>query len=240
MWLKNSQFVYRMVGDLPIVEVRRKEGLVRRIYIEGDGKAYRTAYEPSGDPTPVNPVGLRLFLADADEGAVYLGRLCQWRRTAVCRDAGIWTEKRFGLGVVDLYVREVKELSKGEPVELVGYSGGAFLALQVAARLPNVMLVRTVAGNVDPEEVNRLHQASAIEVADWPVGGRIHEVPQVHFVGARDTVVTPEVAEHFMQRVRPVCANVVQVEATHSDGWVEKWPALLHEKAPCAMGEGPR
>ncbi|MGA1373146.1 MAG: alpha/beta hydrolase, partial [Pseudomonadales bacterium] len=33
------------------------------IYIEGDGFAWATASQPSTDPTPINPVALRLALA---------------------------------------------------------------------------------------------------------------------------------------------------------------------------------
>lgn len=239
VWLKNNPFVYHMVGNPPIMEVRREGGAISRIYIEGDGKAFRGTFEPSGDPTPENPVGLRLFLADGSGTAAYLGRPCMWGRTAVCRDRGIWTTKRFTQPVVELYTEEVARLSRGGPVELVGYSGGAFLALQVAARLPNVTSVRTVAGNVDPAEVNRIHGVSAMEVVGWPEGGgRLHEVPQVHFVGSADKVVVGEVVRHYLAEVKPLCAKVVTVEASHGEGWVEKWPELVREESGCDRTQG--
>ncbi len=50
------------------------------VYIEGDGRAYVNRRTPSNDPTPGNPMALRLALADPSLRVLYLGRPCQYTR----------------------------------------------------------------------------------------------------------------------------------------------------------------
>jgi pimeloyl-ACP methyl ester carboxylesterase len=134
---------------------------------------------------------------------------------------------------VDEYVTVVKDLSGGKDVELVGYSGGAWVALQVAARLENVTRVRTVAGNLAPNWINDHHHVSAMDVADYPAG-RLAVLPVLHYFGGADTVVVPGVADAYTRQTAALCARTVTVAgATHNDGWVERWPQLLAEKPGC-------
>lgn len=241
VWLKDGQM--SQVGEeggYPLVMVRKKSGVVQRVYIEGDGRAYITSSETSGDPTPINPVGLKLFMEDPAQDVMFMGRPCQWARTPVCKDRGIWTTGRFTQEMADIYVQAIARETQGQPVELVGYSGGAWIAMQVAARLPNVTGVRTVAGNVDPDEVNRVHGVTPIKVAGWPEVNRLHDVPQLHVVGARDKIVPAEVLVNYMLRVKPRCAQVESVDADHAGDWVAAWPKLLAEPLPCGKEKGPR
>lgn len=238
-WLKNEQ-VNRAtveVDGYPVQVITKQAEGPLRIYIEGDGRAYITAYEPSGDPTPVNPVALKLALLDqSGANIVYLGRPCQWVRGAVCRDRGLWTTGRFTAEMAQLYVKLVEQYSRGEPVELVGYSGGAWLALQVAAKLPNVVNVRTVAGNLDPDAVNRIHKATKVAVAPWGDGIQLQGVPQVHYTGVEDKIVPPGVVEAYRDRVRPTCMEVVRVAASHGEGWEARWGEISREPiAPCEI-----
>lgn len=211
------------VGSIPvdgwtIVAMRKHKGPARRIYIEGDGHAYISRDTPSGDPTPVNPVGLKLALADGGESVEYMARPCQWERGPECADRTLWTEGRFTQAVVDRYVKLVAQESAGGPVELVGYSGGAWVALQVAARLDNVTRVVTVAGNLMPDWVNAQHKVTRIEVAAYP-DGRLKNLPVVAYVGKGDTVVGRGVVEAYRTAVGAENIRVIEMEATHADGW---------------------
>lgn len=53
------------------------------IYIEGDGLAWRTRNTPSTDPTPLEPVALRLAAADDAPSVAWLARPCQDRKSVV-------------------------------------------------------------------------------------------------------------------------------------------------------------
>lgn len=99
------------------------------VYIEGDGFAWVDARTPSFDPTPRDPVALRLALGDPDGHAVYLARPCQYVTGADRRNCGkkYWTSHRFAQETVDaasLVVDRLKQRYHASSVMLVGYSGG--------------------------------------------------------------------------------------------------------------------
>ena len=48
------------------------------VYVEGDGLACLDARTPSSDPTPADPVALRLAAADPGAAVLYIGRPCQF------------------------------------------------------------------------------------------------------------------------------------------------------------------
>ena len=46
--------------------------------IEGDGAEWPGKFQPPADPTPDNPLTLRLALRDPDTPVAYIGRPCQY------------------------------------------------------------------------------------------------------------------------------------------------------------------
>lgn len=212
-------------GSWPLAVVE-KAGVGRRlIYIEGDGHAYVRRDLPSMDPTPVNPEGLKMALADARGGPVdYVARPCQWDVKGPWCGPEVWTRGRFTQEMADAYVKAVEQVSHGEEVEVVGYSGGGWLALQVASHLPNVVKVVTVAGNVDPNWINEFHKVTPLVVA--PYGPRLATVAQVHYVGDHDSVVPEAAVRQFVEREKPADVRVVVVPGMGHAGWAAAWPGL--------------
>lgn len=205
------------------------------VYIEGDGLAWVSRTEPSLDPTPHHPVGLELASADPGPNVVYLARPCQYTPMADnprCTVA-YWTGKRFAPEVIasldqaiDHYVR----LAPGRGIHLVGYSGGGALAVLLAARRHDVLSLRTVAGNLDHEAVNRLHEVSPMPDSANPidVARRVADLPQRHFSGADDRVIPPAIAERFAAAAGGRCLRLTVVpDMTHGGDWAAQWPALL-------------
>jgi len=74
-----------------------------RVYIEGDGFAWKSRTTPSDNPTPRNPTGLKLAAADKQANVFYLARPCQFigpPLPAACR-VNVWTQDRFSPAVID-------------------------------------------------------------------------------------------------------------------------------------------
>lgn len=204
---------------------------VLRVYIEGDGRAYISRGQVSGDPTPLNAVALQVARADLGN-VLYVARPCQYVQAptrAECRDRSLYTSKRWAPAVTDVYVALLQPyVQAGQGLELVGYSGGAYVALAVASRLPEgaVQRVVTVAGNLSPNAVFAHHKVSKVEVAplDWQ---RLGGVEMLHVVGMRDTVIPRTLQQAFVaeagdagrQAVATGRWRWVEVDATHGEGW---------------------
>lgn len=212
-----------------------------RIYIEGDGLAWVSRTEPSLDPTPVAATGLALAAADPAGNVVYLARPCQYtpmEDDPHCETA-YWTGKRFAPEVVasmDAAVGQMASRVPGQPVELVGYSGGGAIAVLVAARRRDVASLRTVAGNLDVEYVNRMHRVSPMPASRNPidVAREVATIPQTHFSSAQDTVVPPEVARRFARAAGGTCVRTPVVPGVAHDGdWARRWRALLAQAPSC-------
>ena len=124
----------------------------------------------------------------------------------------------------------------GQPVELVGYSGGGAIAVLIAARRHDVAALRTVAGNLDTEYINRLHHVSPMPASRNPidVARRIAGIAQIHFSSAQDTIVPPDVARRFAAAAGGSCVTTVTVRGVAHDGdWAQHWRELLAQVPVC-------
>jgi dienelactone hydrolase len=200
---------------------------------------------PSLDPTPREATGLELAAKDPAPNVVYLARPCQFTPMAMNPSCGIpyWTGKRFAADVIESMndaVSRFAALTPGQPVELVGYSGGGAVAVLIAARRTDVVSIRTVAGNLDDEFVNRLHDVSPMPESENAIdfASRVASIPQVHFSGAKDEVVPPSVAQRFINAANATgtrCAQALTVPGlSHGGDWSRRWPALLEIAPTCA------
>lgn len=213
-----------------------------RVYIEGDGAAWLSRTEPSLDPTPRQATGLALAASDPAPNVVYLARPCQFTPMAMNPACGIpyWTDKRFARQVVDSMSDAVSRFAArvpGQPIELVGYSGGGAIAVLIAARRADVASIRTVAGNLDDEFVNRLHHVSAMPESENPIdfASQVAGIAQIHFSGEDDATVPPSVAQRFVHAVGNRCAQALTVSGlSHGGDWHLRWPALLRITPSCS------
>ncbi|MFZ2620046.1 MAG: alpha/beta hydrolase [Alphaproteobacteria bacterium] len=211
------------------------------VYVEGDGYAYVTKTTPSGNPTPHRPVALELALQDLHPNMIYLARPCQYTPVAnnpACADRKWWTTHRFdavSLAALNEAVDKLKQ-NASQHIELIGFSGGATMALLLAAQRHDVISVRTVAGNLSPAVVNHVHGVSSMPNALDPrnVASKLQRIPQHHWVGANDKVITPAVAETYHAALPiPHCsAWQVVPAASHTEGW-HNWAEGLSQPLPC-------
>jgi hypothetical protein len=213
-----------------------------RVYIEGDGLSWLSRTTPSLDPTPREATGLALAAEDPAPNVVYLARPCQFtpREMNPRCDTPYWTGKRFAPEVIESMndaVSHFAALTPRQSVELVGYSGGGAVAVLIAARRSDIASIRTVAGNLDDEFVNRLHGVSPMPESENAIdfATQVSAIPQIHFSGAEDEVVPPAVALRFIKATGPRCAHAQTVaDVSHEGDWGQRWPALLTIAPTCA------
>jgi pimeloyl-ACP methyl ester carboxylesterase len=219
-----------------------RQGDPLTVYIEGDGRAWTTRTQLSLNPTPDNPIALRLAAIDTAGNVAYLARPCQYvdlGKEKRCDDA-YWSSKRFAPEVIaatEQAIDKLKSDAGAREIHLVGYSGGAAVAALVAARRTDVASLRTVAGNLDHVALHNHHRVSQIPASLNPIdiAGKLARLPQIHYSGGRDQVVPGFIASRFADRVNGGgCVKVVPVmNASHEDGWVERWPSALRESPAC-------
>lgn len=199
-----------------------------RLYIEGDGRAWATPTQPSLDPTPHTLLIAAVAMGDPAPG-IYLARPCQFIRSRGC-EVALWTDRRFASEVVDSLDHAISTLKSrygNRDFELVGYSGGAALALLLAARRDDVAQVQTVAGNLSPRRwAQELHLApldGSLEPLDY--AERLARIPQRHWLAADDRVVPPALAVAYREALGPnACVELRTIAgAGHDHGWVEAW-----------------
>ena len=203
------------------------------IYIEGDGLAWLSRRKMSSDPTPIDPLTLKLALLD--NHAVYLARPCQYVWSGGCEQR-LWTSARFSpevLQAMNQAVDKLKAQYQASSLRLIGYSGGGAVATLLAAKRDDVSQLVTVAGNIDTDYWTTLQHISpltgSLNPADqWP---SLQAIPQIHFVGSEDKIMPVAVAnayqQHFPQSKRPTVRVITGM--THHCCWVEHWPELLQE-----------
>lgn len=109
---------------------QRGHAPVLHVYIEGDGKAWRNRRQPTDNPTPDDPVGLRLAAVDRHDAVLYLSRPCQFVKGTNLRNCGVplWTSARFAEPVIndiDHILNQAKSRAGASRLVLVGYSGEA-------------------------------------------------------------------------------------------------------------------
>lgn len=213
---------------------------VIHVYIEGDGHAWRSGGRPSVDPTPHNPVGLKLAVADPHSSVLYLARPCQFNMdvTRGCHFS-VWTDKRFGeIADIKTALQQLIAANDAEQSELVliGFSGGANLAVQLAVQLPQVTGIITVAGNMDADSFNRFHRLAQEQYGDnTQLLAQLSNMPQLHYTGTKDAIVPPALTR---QQLAPIqsshCMQVNEVaNANHHGPWHINWSDFADLKMAC-------
>lgn len=202
----------------PIATTKKRKTLT--VYIEGDGLAWLAEDMPSNNPTPIDPMGLKMAIhAKKGELVVYLARPCQfvfnnkklskltenssneWKE---CKQA-YWTNLRFSedtINAMNQALSQIKKYYNAKQLILVGYSGGGTIATLLAARRNDIRKLITVAAVLDTDYW--VHQegltplyGSKNPANEWQ---NLLTTPQTHWVGGKDTVVPKENAFAFSKR----------------------------------------
>jgi len=216
------------------------------IYLEGDGLAWVSRREPSRDPTPDNPIGLRLAAIDPAPNVIWLARPCQYTspiENPRCTPY-YWTNGRFApeiIDAIDQAITAAKFAAKATKIHLNGYSGGGGLAILIAAQRNDVASIRTVAGNIDHPAFTSFHRVTPMSQSLDPasVARRINTIPQWHFFGAEDKVVPKLIGESYIRKAGASnCLHMhVISNVSHDKGWELHWRRLLQKASQEVINE---
>jgi pimeloyl-ACP methyl ester carboxylesterase len=206
------------------------------VYIESDGRAWIDRTTRSTDPTPIEPVVLRMAASDPAASVAYLARPCQFLEPEPLRRCAdrYWTSGRFAEEVVasaDAAISALKTQARAQTIRLVGYSGGGTLAMLIAARRADVGDIVTVVAPLDHAAWTRALEVSPLATSLNPTAylPALSRIRQRHFVGSRDTVVPQALAQNFVRRLASGAdARVLPIDGfSHTCCWDENWPRFL-------------
>jgi hypothetical protein len=225
----------QLVGD-PFVHKAYFGGSGRRsdslhVYLSGDGSPWIGRTRIANDPTPRNPVALRLMALDPNP-RLYLGRPCYHGliNNTGCSPA-LWTSARYS----ETVVRSMAAALQGfidrngiDEVVLIGYSGGGVLGWLLAGRLPQVRTLVTIAANLDIDAWAARHRytrlSDSLNPAERdPLPSRI---AQLHLAGTRDTNVPPSLVRAALRSAGSK-SRLWVLDADHRCCWESHWPRVL-------------
>lgn len=202
------------------------------IYLEGDGYIFYS------DPTPMNPMLIRLASLDNRPNIIYIARPCQYTikdNIGVCNNS-YWTTKRMSEDSVASLNTVINKITHDKPIDLIGFSGGGGIAALIAARNPKVQSIVTIAGNLDHIAFNNHHNSMQMTESLNPIdyAHTIRNIPQLHLSGADDKAVPPFIAEEFVKKSNSKCVhNKIFPGFTHSKGWETIWKNVATEPIRC-------
>lgn len=210
-------------------DTRQCENKEMRVYVEGDGLAWKTRSQLSDNPTPINPLSAKLMSIDSSQCKVYLARPCQYTNDTQC-DEKYWSSHRFSPEVIQSYVEALDQLKKTYDIDsftLIGYSGGGAVATLSAAARSDVKELISVAGNLDTEKWVQIHAISPLEGSFNPAifASKLEHIPQMHYIGKEDTIVPKEVFFSYLNHFKNtdmIHYRLIE-DATHTQGWEKVW-----------------
>jgi len=197
------------------------------VYIEGDGMAWISRDQLSNNPTPVQPVALKLASVDMNKNVLYIARPCQylWPQKMNACSSKYWSNKRGSeevISSINQVISIVKQKQNISTIRLIGYSGGGGIAALITARRQDVSEFVSVSANLNYKLFTQIHNLSPMNGSIDPITAakQIASIPQIHYVGADDKIIPRQIALSFSDKVR-VINNV-----SH-DNWSDKWVQIL-------------
>ncbi len=210
---------------------KTKEESLLHIYLGGDGTPWFEGRYITDDPTPLNPVMLRLMELDK-KPAIYVSRPCyyQLKMPSNCKKL-LWTNERYSKVVIEsmaLVINKYIKQKKVSKVKLFGFSGGGTIAMLLAPHVSNVDTVVTLAGNLDIESWTIYHgylplsgSLNPAKQNPLPIG-----IKQIHFAAKSDKNIPSFIIESVVSKQKNA-EFILLPKADHNCCWAKLWPSLL-------------
>jgi len=208
-------------------------GKILHVYIEGDGRPWLGGTRIANDPTPRNPLALKLMVQDPHP-SIYLGRPCYFgMATSDNCNFHLWTDGRYSEEVIASMNRALDTVSRqlgADQLVLFGYSGGGTLAALLAARNPQVVGLVTIAGNLDIDLWASTHQYLPLSTSVNPSMLPGAPITAIHLAGGKDRVVPSAILDSYLGQ--HIGEKWVYPEFDHRCCWEQAWPNILARLRP--------
>lgn len=188
-------------------------------------KTLRFYLEGNGHPNPKKPMALLLAQEDAYSNIVVLTRPCQYIDAEVCSKKSIWGTNRYHPEILkamkDLVVFYAKK-HNSQQIEFVAYSDSAPIAFYLAQNLGATKKIITVAGVLDIDSYAKQNKLPVFKNAYEVALNKsfVARIPQVHYVGSEDEIVTKSMTERFVSNLyQPKDIQVKVVHGIGHDDW---------------------
>jgi hypothetical protein len=207
------------------------------IYIEGDGRAWLQNAIPPKDPTPMHSLLFDLAMSDSRLNVIYLARPCQYNPQDTNCAEKYWTSHRFSPEVIqstNQAIDFIKMKSHAEKINLIGYSGGAAVALLAAAYRSDVLSIITIGGNLDHKTWTDKYHLAPLNGSLNPIDftDALSPIPQYHFVGAEDDITGVELIKSYSDKIQnpSTVKYYVIPKFNHVCCWDKIWPQILNHE----------
>ena len=200
------------------------------IYIEGDGRSWIDRDTISSNPTPTVPFALNFANLDTDNNVIYLARPCQYAFNQKCNES-VWTSHQFSKSVLMSYMEvldAIKEQNNNDKFNLIAYSGGATIALMLAANRSDVNSIRTIAGNLNHNQLSVLTKTTPLyqSISSNDFIFKTKNVPQIHYYGSKDEVIPNQIYLNYLNSfAKNSCVKIIEVAGFKhaSKDWEHFW-----------------
>lgn len=200
------------------------------IYIEGDGQAWINKYKLAKNPTPKNPLALRLASLDKRPNVIYIARPCQFTplRLDLNCNSKYWSTARYSEPVIESINTVINYFKSkiNNNLNLIGYSGGATVAGIVASRRSDVNSLVTIAGNLDHEEISTFHGTTKLTESLNLINfaKQLSHITQLHYIGEKDNIIPSYTIKNFVKKINYFNKNIAKYiiikNADHYNGWL--------------------
>lgn len=206
-----------------------------RLYIEGDGLSWVSRTKISNNPTPINPLAMKLFIKDTSSCKVYLARPCQYINDKKC-EKRYWTSHRFSKEVLSSYLSALdllKEKNQNKSFELIGFSGGAAIASLISAKRDDIDFLLTIAGNLDHKYWTNKNRLTPLSGSLNPpqFAQKLQKIKQVHLIGGNDRTIDISIFNSYNSYMDDTSKinHFIFKDFTHQKGWEKNWLDILNK-----------
>lgn len=202
------------------------------VYFEGDGLVINKYGEVARNPTPTDPMALKLACVDARPFTkIVINRPYHYVKNENAAPK-YWTIDRYSPEVIQAILETIDICQKKfyfETVEFVAYSGGACVALLLSSKIKNLKRIISFAGNLDHHSWTRYHQTQPLSGSLDPLvhSEILRKIPQIHFLGTDDTNTTISLGLEYKERLNTEKVEIIQIKNFEHDS---DWPCIWKEQ----------